>query len=176
MEWKDISGFEGLYKVSDTGLIKSYPRTYTTGRNGQIKFSYDEKIMKQHTSGGYKLVRLCKDGVTSIHRVHRLVAIAFLEAIEGKNIVNHINGIRCFNDVSNLEWCDQKYNVEHGYSTGLTKPRGGRKVGRFDDSGQLVKTYEKISTAVPEGFRHDCIVACCRGKVKHHAGYEWRYL
>jgi hypothetical protein len=61
------------------------------------------------------------------HFVHRLVAIAFLENLENKETVNHIDGNKENNHVSNLEWCTRSENTQHAYNTGLHKPYTGIK-------------------------------------------------
>lgn len=175
MNWKDIKGFEDLYQISDTGMIKSKPKCYKTGKNGRITFTSGETIMKQHLNKGYYFVRLCKEGKTSLHRVHRLVAEAFIDKEINKPFINHINGDRSDNRVENLEWCDQRQNVIHAYQIGLNKGRGGRSIVMKDMNNKVIKPYNKISDAVLDGFRHDCIVACCRGKHKEHKGFKWSY-
>lgn len=99
--WKDIKGYEGLYQVSNKGNIFSYK----TRSNMKIKL---------HTSG-YCTINLCKCGLRKTYWVHRLVMGNFKE-IEGMNKlqVNHINEIKHDNNLSNLEWCTAKENINHG--------------------------------------------------------------
>ena len=176
MIWKNVNGYDGLYLVSNTGLVKTIERNYVTGKNGRIKINSPECLMKQYEADGYSFVRLCKDGKTSLKRVHRLVANAFIENTNNLQFINHINGIRHDNRLNNLEWCSQKENVIHAYATGLNKGRNGRSVAMIDANNVTVKEYIKISDAVLDGFRHDCIVTCCRGKHKEHKGYKWKYI
>ncbi|MBV5348875.1 NUMOD4 motif-containing HNH endonuclease [bacterium] len=173
--WKDVVGYEGIYMVSNIGRVKSLMKVYYTGTNGRSRIFQNEMVLKQYTHFGYNLLRLCRDGKTKLFRVHILVATAFIENPENLPIINHKDGVRNNNLVENLEWCTQAHNVKHAYLTKLNKCRGGRKVASFTKSGTLVKEYEKISLAVPEGFRHDCIVACCSGKHKEHKGLFWKY-
>ena len=95
-EWKDIVGFEGLYKVSTLGRVKSLRKN---------------KIMSFTTRSGYSVLNLRKEGKRYSKQVHRLVADAFIENPQNKPIVNHKDTNRKNNNVNNLEWCTQKENV-----------------------------------------------------------------
>ena len=81
--------------------------------------------LKQHTTGhkGYSKVKIDKKS----YFVHRLVAIAFLDNPENKETVNHIDGNKSNNHVSNLEWCTRSENSQHAYDIGLHKPYIGVK-------------------------------------------------
>lgn len=65
-----------------------------------------------HTKG-YHLVVLYREGVVNTYRVHRLVALAFISNPENKSDVNHIDGVKSNNSVSNLEWNTREENVRH---------------------------------------------------------------
>lgn len=102
-EWRDVVGYEGLYKISSKGRVKSYQ-----GRHKQ------PKILKMSmTTTGYKKVELTKNKRKKSLKVHRLVAEAFLPNEENKPYVNHIDSNPLNNDVMNLEWCTQKENMIH---------------------------------------------------------------
>ncbi len=119
MKWRDIKGYEGLYQVSDTGLVRSVDRMTTGNRNRMLK----GKLLSQGTNTfGYFVVALCKDGKARTKRVHRLVAEAFLPCDNERPYINHKDGNPQNNQVDNLEWCTQKENVQHAYDTGLRKP------------------------------------------------------
>jgi len=100
MIWKDVVGYEGLYKVSDTGIIRSE----ITG-----------KVRKQslQTNKRYFCIGLSKDGASRMHRTHRIVAMAFIDNPENKPEVNHISGDRMDNSVGNLEWVTRSENHVH---------------------------------------------------------------
>lgn len=121
MEWREIKGYEGLYKVSDIGLVKSIDRMTTGSRKRKIHGTF---LKASINSAGYLVVCLCKDGKLTMKRVHRLVAEAFLPADKDRLYVNHKDGNPLNNHISNLEWCTQKENVQHAYDTGLRKPEG----------------------------------------------------
>ena len=97
--WKPIFGYDGMYEVSDLGRVRSRKR-------GEWKVMSAKK-----RRDGYFSVNLCKDGKQKTVKIHRLVAQAF---IPNDNIfnteVNHIDECKQNNRVSNIEWCDRRYN------------------------------------------------------------------
>lgn len=103
--WKDVKGFEGLYRVSNTGKVLSLPRNGTNG--GIRKQSIDKD--------GYKQIILFKDNKKYYKRVHRLVAEAFIPNLKEKPEINHLNNNRKDNRVENLEWCTNKENLEYSH-------------------------------------------------------------
>ena len=110
-EWRDVGGYEGLYKISNRGRIKSYQGRYKK-----------PKILKTTmTTTGYKKIELTKNKRKKSLKVHRLVAEAFLPNEENKPYVNHIDNNPLNNDVMNLEWCTQKENMVHSAIYGSHK-------------------------------------------------------
>jgi len=109
-EWKDVRGYEGIYKVSSHGRVKSLQRV---GYGGRI---IDERIMKLNPdSDGYLILGLHKNGKTETKKVHRLVAESFVENPNGFKEVNHKDENKTNNCVENLEWCTTKYNLTYGH-------------------------------------------------------------
>ena len=105
--FKDIAGYEGLYKISEHGEVLS------TKRN---------KILKPYRHHkGYVCVSLNRKGRKKNHYVHRLVGEAFLEPPENDNQdqINHIDGSKNNNHFSNLEWTTPSENINHAIRTGL---------------------------------------------------------
>jgi hypothetical protein len=137
-----IPGYEGIYSVSDTGLIyserrKKYRKTYLDNQ-------------------GYIKVVLCVDGEMMNHLIHRLVAMAFIPNPVGKPCVNHIDGNKGNNHVSNLEWCDYSENRVHSLKIGTSKPARGKQFKRT----KLCETsIGIIREAANNGFTHTAI-AC----------------
>ena len=111
-EWRDIKDYEGVYKVSDAGRIKSLERTLPRGRYNTTKV-WKERIISQQIRNGYCVVYLNKKGKNKTFQVSRLVASAFVDGEEDKLIVNHIDEDKLNNVASNLEWCTQHENVNH---------------------------------------------------------------
>ena len=99
--WKDIPGYEGLYKVSNTGKIFSV----VTNRELSV-------IQKKD---GYTCITLCdKDHNKKQYRIHQLVAKAFIPNPNNLPMINHKNEIKNDNRVENLEWCNNFYNSNYG--------------------------------------------------------------
>lgn len=110
--WMDVKGFEGLYQVSDMGRVKSLARSVASGN--AIHY-VTERIMRhwRGVTSLYDCVRLYKNGNRKKYSVHRLVAQHFLPDWDAALEVNHIDGNRYNNVVSNLEMCTRKDNVRH---------------------------------------------------------------
>lgn len=118
--WKDIPQYEGLYQASSEGRIRTVEgKTTYTARHGERHWK--SRIMKgrgdNYTTG--KRVGLWKDGTMKEYLVARLIAITFLGDPPDGYTVNHIDGNRLNNAVSNLEWLSLADNIRHGFATGL---------------------------------------------------------
>lgn len=86
-----------------------FPKHYMVSDKGDVKSLRTGKVLKPATDKyGYFYYVLCVDGVRKTMKAHRLVALAFIENIENKPTVDHINGIRTDNRVSNLRWATNK--------------------------------------------------------------------
>ena len=105
--WKDVKEYEGLYMIDENGNIKN-------------KDGYQKKI--NVAKNGYCIVDLYKNNIRHTYTVHRLVAQAFLDNPYNLDVVNHKDGDKTNNCVSNLEWCDYSYNLKHAFDNKLRKP------------------------------------------------------
>lgn len=128
--WKAIKGYEGLYEVSNLGNVRSLNRTVRR-RQGYIIKKGRILIPFYEEKKGYYQVALAKDGKVKKHRVHRLVAVAFLENPFNYTDVNHKDEVKTNNNVDNLEWCTRKYNNNYG-----TKPERTRKAMMGNTNGR----------------------------------------
>jgi len=103
VEWRPVVGYEGIYEVSNTGLVR-------TVAGKELK----PYLHKQ----GYLRIKLTSGGTRKSFLIHRLVAEAFIPNEHELPTINHKDGDPSNNDVSNLEWCTQKENVAHAVETG----------------------------------------------------------
>ena len=112
--WKDIAGYEGIYQISDMGIVKILGRIRKQPNGGV--FNVGNRFLTQKTTAdGYKEVSLSKDGKTTHFLVHRLEMKTFNPVANMDNLqINHINEIRNDNRLENLEWCTAVYNMNYG--------------------------------------------------------------
>lgn len=105
--WKPIEGTHGMVEISSEGRVRSLLRPART----ILKMQKDTK--------GYYRVRVTVNREKMTFKVHREVAKAFIPNPEGKPQVNHIDGNKSNNAVSNLEWVTNQENARHAFDTGL---------------------------------------------------------
>jgi hypothetical protein len=119
--WKDIKGFEKLYQISNIGNVKRLPRK-STNRHGDYILS--ERFLSLHViPNGYKVVVITYNNKQYTKYIHRLIAESFIDNYENKKCVNHKDGNKLNNNISNLEWCTFQENVSHAIRIGLTPQR-----------------------------------------------------
>ena len=107
--WKDIKGYEGIYQISNFGEVM---RLMSYDSRNHLRNS---KILKQRKNkDGYMVVGLHKNGKETKYLIHRLVAQTYIDNPNELPEVNHIDENKHNNFVSNLEWCNRKYNVNYG--------------------------------------------------------------
>lgn len=130
--WKDVAGYEGLYQVSNLGRVKNR-----------------DKLMKLRIKrDGYVGVVLFKDGRRKDELVHRLVAKAFIENAKEKPEVNHRDGVRTNNCVSNLEWCTRSENMRHKiYCSGRSPENlhGPLRAIRCSETGEVFRSLNEAA-------------------------------
>lgn len=123
--WKDIEGFEGAYMASNFGNIKSVERLKkdTVGRKRVFP---EKQITKIVNVKGYYQVNLYKNK-NHTKTVARIVAKLFVPNPHNKPQVNHIDGNKQNNHVSNLEWVTAMENITHSIETGLKRIARGEQ-------------------------------------------------
>jgi hypothetical protein len=142
-EWKPIVGYEGFYDVSNEGQV----------RNARTK-----RVLKNQKTKGYEHVSLCVNNLRKELYIHRLVAIAFLQENKEKKEVNHIDGIKTNNSISNLEWVTRSENMIHAIKSGL----------RDSTILATIKANSKMVLDINSGIFYDSLKdACERTNVKY---------
>lgn len=113
-EWRDIEGFEGFYKISNYGRVKSFHF-----RKNKVKI-----LIPYVTPNGYLMVSLHKSKIKKKITIHRLVAKAFIPNPENLPAVDHKFGIKFDNYAGNLEWVSYAENSSRAINMGLLKFKG----------------------------------------------------
>ncbi len=120
--WEPIQGYEDRYAVSSLGRVCSFPKQHR---------KYAKILKNKLTKDGYYETALVDEKCKYKYvRTHRLVAMAFIPNPENKPEVNHIDGNKLNNAVSNLEWVTSSENQKHAYATGLQVISGGAITNR----------------------------------------------
>jgi hypothetical protein len=180
--WCDIEGYENEYQINQFGEIR-------TLKNSPKLKKFDTLKPQLSKSNGYMYQMLYKNGKPKLVRIHRLVAKAFVPNPNNFTQINHIDGNKQNNNASNLEWCDQPYNMKHAYKTGLQKPSEKqkeairntnklkrKKVVQLKD-GKVINTFSSMSEASRKtNITTSLISRCCNLKRKSTNGYEWRFV
>lgn len=99
-QYKDIKGYEGKYQITSWGRV----------------FDVDKqrfRTLETHNKGYLRVDLFDKNGKRKHHKVHRLVAEAFIPNPDNKPQVNHIDGNNQNNSITNLEWVTDAENKEH---------------------------------------------------------------
>ena len=168
--WKDISGYEGLYQVSNLGRVKSFRES--------AKFRKPEELILKPSliNSGYHVVTLySKDRKKHKFQVHRLVAEAFIANSKNLPCVNHKDENKINNQCDNLEWCTYQYNNSYGTARIRMVDKITKPIQQKTLDGITIATYRSAGV-VSELLGHpkSNIVKWCRDGIG--GGYRWRYL
>lgn len=156
---KDIKNYEGLYAITSCGKVWSY-------RN--------KKFLKTYTNDdGYLLTTLWKKGRGKTHKVHRLVAEAYIPNPDNLPQVNHRDENKTNNCLQNLEWCDSKYNTNYG--TCITKRSNSCKkpILQYDLGGNFIREWSSATDVGRKAKGNIC--NCLKGKLPSAYGFKWVY-
>ena len=158
--WHDIEGYEGLYQISNKGLVKS------------LKWG-KERILRPGIDGyGYMFVCLCNDNVMKYFKLHRLVAQAFIPNIDNLSEINHKDENKLNNCVENLEWITCIDNCNYG----SRNKRLSRKILQYSKSGEFIREWQgALEVERVLKIAQPNITQCCKGKRKSSGGFVWKY-
>ena len=165
--WRDIKGYEGIYQVSNYGRVKKLV----------CKGSTKEKIRKTSKDKyGYDQIVLSKNSKSTTYKIHRLVAIIFIENPNNYPCINHKDENKTNNYVENLEWCTVSYNNSYGSRIDMNC----KKVICLNTGEVFSSTREAQEKT---GIDHGGISRCCR-KIYKTSGVHpitgeklrWKYL
>jgi hypothetical protein len=162
---KYIPGYEGLYEISE---------------NGDLWSEYTKRFLsKRKDSYGYLTACLSKNKIIKEYKIHRLVALSFIHNPENKPQVNHIDGNKLNNDISNLEWCTAKENSIHAYMIGLSK-QNKSATNKLNKPVKCIETgviyYSLKEASRQTGIHNVNITICCNKKTKKAGGYSWEFV
>jgi len=162
---------ESNYEISDKGVLRN---------------RINKRKRKYHINhNGYYKVKIDIGEGEKDYFVHRLVAIAFIPKIEGKEYINHINSNKTDNRVDNLEWCTVQENNAHAYMNNPNMAKKKAVIGKNIETGEIIE-FDSLYQAGKYVIGKDCnekqithasgnIKQCCEGKLKTCKGYKWEY-
>lgn len=122
--WKEIPGYEGLYEVSDLGRIRSIDHTVPCKGNKTRLVKGKLKASTPISRLGYHITTLSKENKLMTYTVHQLVALAFIPKFTKGTHLNHIDGVKTNNHLSNLEISNPSHNGLHANRLGLVPKVG----------------------------------------------------
>lgn len=169
--WKPVTGYEGCYEVSNLGRIKSLARHSTPTRI--VKAVIDKY--------GYLRITLCKNSKCRNVLVHRLVAMEFVENLDGKPQVNHKDENKTNNVADNLEWVtcleNNNYGTRNVRVSKSKRNKNCKKILQLDMEGNIIKEWVSISEVYRQfGYDTGLLSKCCKGMKKSAYGYLWTYV
>ena len=167
--YKAIKGYEGIYEVNEFGKVRSVNRIVET-KDGGIR-KYDGKDLKPSMDkDGYAMVRLSKNGVHKMMKVHRLVADAFILNPDNLPQIHHLNHDRKDNRVCNLKWVSRAEQMDEHWRAAQTKTNGVRL--RVVGNG-IDKIYNSALAVKRElGIDRKSAIKVAKGEFKQSKGYK----
>lgn len=184
--WKAVVGYEGYYEVSNQGHVRSIDRmvrhsgTFMRFQKGSVL------EIRTNSTGHYSTVMLSKDNKKKHAKVHRLVAIAFIDNPNNYREINHKDENKQNNCVEKLEWCNKSYNehygtkhersVKHTDYKAIGK-KNSKAVLQLSLDGNIIKRWISLAEINRQlGFSSGNISSRCNGKYKYPLyGYDWRW-
>lgn len=189
--WRNIKEYCGLYQISNKGRVKSLAKKTSFG--SRIKFHPEMILTPVIGKRGYFVVGLSQNGKTKTKTLHRLIAEAFIPNPDNKPYIDHIDGNRLNNEISNLRWVTAKENSNNPVS--LERNRQStknlwnegvfdnsetstfRRVAQYDKNGNLISEWDCIKDAsYALNIDSSSISAVCLGKRNTAGGFVWKHI
>lgn len=162
----DIKGYEGLYKISNRGNVISLSKN-----SGFLKLK-EHIMIPTVKSNKYLDIKLTKDGISKHFYVHRLVAEHFISNPNNFPQVNHKDKNPTNNNVNNLEWCDNSYNVKYSNIPNKLKELRGDKLKLTNiKTGEIIIANSKREAACIIGGSDAGIIYA----IKNNSLYKRKY-
>lgn len=160
-----------IIDITDFVPIKNH-ENYLIHLDSRIYSKYTQIVLNPRKNT-YYYVRLDKNN----EAIHRLVAFHFIPNPDNKPCVNHKDGNKLNNHVTNLEWCTGTENVQHAIDTGLNPTP--KPVMQYTLDGIFVQQHNSVSTACRKlKLKIDCvteIIRCCDKKIRYAYNFLWKY-
>jgi hypothetical protein len=142
--WKQIEDYD--YEINPEGTVRKIST---------------KKVKKSHLrKSGYVAIQFCFNGSKKSFYLHRLLSECFIPNTEGKKFVNHIDGVKHNNFLSNLEWVTHSENMLHSFKNELSKPHSKlkelqkkmsenkkKKVYYYNLNKNLIRIFESVKEA-----------------------------
>ena len=185
-QWENVPGYENLYSLSNYGRLKHLP--YSLYGLNKERVDIGEKIRKPNLMRtGYYAYELWKENKRKVYLLHRLLAIIFIPNPLMLPQINHIDGNKQNDNLSNLEWCTPRENIIHainvlGVADGRTYKYGkehyrAKPVCAVNEFGEIIMQFDCMQEAYRQtGIRESGISSCVRGKQKTAGGFIWRTI
>lgn len=172
--WKDVTGWEGLYQVSNHGRVKSMERKMLDRRGGLKHYKSRVRKINVVVKKKYKCltVNLAISGRYKTEIVSRLVAKHFIPNPLNKEQVNHIDGDSTNNYVGNIEWATRKENAEHSSKNGLVA-FGERTGGVKLSDNQVIQIRKSKLSRRRLAERFSVSQTCVRAVIKR---ITWKHI
>lgn len=185
-QWENVPGYENLYSLSNYGRLKHLP--YSLYGLNKERVDIGEKIRKPNLMRtGYYAYELWKENKRKVYLLHRLLAIIFVPNPLMLPQINHIDGNKQNDNLSNLEWCTPRENTIHAINVLGVANRRNYKYGKehyrskpvcaVNEFGEIIMQFDCMQDAYRQtGIRESGISSCVRGKQKTAGGFIWRTI
>lgn len=176
-EWKDIKGYEGLYQVSNLGRVRSLDRILPNGTNSVMLYKGVVLKAKPLPSGYLRVLLRGKD-----YYIHRIVATEFIDNPNNLPEVNHKDEDKTNNNINNLEWCTNKYNINYGSNRERASKKlkgivvNNKPILQLTKSREIIKEFiSAVEASKQTQIDNSSICKVANGKLKTSGGFIWRW-